>query len=136
MHILLDVPRKPPPLSRPRVPKTPPDRKPRSAPPTYFLEAWRTHFGYSFRELAVSTGIDIGQLKRAEARAAGHDVKNKTKGVDTSIVHAYADAFGFSSIEPLQRRPEDPPSENELFAAAPAEWRSDIVRMISRLPKQ
>lgn len=136
MHTLLDVPRKPPLLSRPRAPQTPPEKKLRVEPPTYYLKQWREHFGYSFREMALATGIDIGQLKRAEMRAAGRDVKNKTKGVDTGIVRAYQEAFGFATDEPLMRLPTDPPTEAERFAAAPPEWRSDFLRMIERLSKQ
>lgn len=135
LYISVDVPRTPSKTSHPRIPAAPRDRKERSVAPTFCLKDWRVAAGYSFRAFADLTGIDIALLKRAEDRAAGKDIKNHTKGVDIGIIYAYADALELPGIEPLRRKPDDPPTEIERFAAAPAELREDIVRMISRLPK-
>lgn len=129
-----DVPKTRPPTSNPRPPKTPPDRRERIEPPVFFLADWREFFDLSFRDMGNLTGIDPGQLTRLEERAAGKDVKNKTNGVGYGVLEAYRDAFGFQTIEPLRRRPSDPPTQVELFMEGPSEWRENTIRWRPPVP--
>lgn len=134
MLIHLDVPKTRQPSSHPRPPKTPAEKRERPTPPVFYLTEWRTHFELSFRDMGNLTGIDPGQLSRLEERAAGKDVKNKTNGVGYGALEAYRDAFGFQSIEPLKRRPTDPPTEMELFMEGPREWREHTIRWRPEVP--